>query len=83
MKHLKASAWLNKSGRFLARITNEQIKRLNEARNKYEAVGEYDKLIAVYEDVFSVPSSWNAATHKLYLVGYYQKKGRTSKHGPY
>lgn len=55
------------------RIADEQIKRLNNAREKYEKTEEYDKLIAVYEDVFSTPTPWNAASHKLRLVGYYQK----------
>lgn len=55
------------------RIANEQIKRLNDAREKYEKAEEYDKLIAVYEDVFSAPTLWNAASHKLRLVEYYQK----------
>ena len=55
------------------RIANEQIKRLNNAREEYEKAEEYYKLIAVYEDVFSAPTPWNAASHKLRLVGYYQK----------
>lgn len=55
------------------RIADEQLKRLNDAREKYEKAEEYDKLIAVYEDVFSAPTPWNAASHKLRLVGYYQK----------
>ena len=55
------------------RIVDEQLKRLNNAREEYEKSEEYDKLIAVYEDVFSSPTMWNAASHKLRLVGYYQK----------
>lgn len=55
------------------RIADEQIKRLNNAREEYEKVKEYDKLIAVYEEVFSAPTQWNAASHKFRLVGYYQK----------
>ena len=55
------------------RIVDEQLKRLNNAREEYEKTEEYDKLIAVYEDVFSTPTQWNAASHKLRLVGYYQK----------
>lgn len=55
------------------RIVDKQLQRLNDARAKYEKSEEYDKLIAVYEDVFSVPTPWNAASHKLKLVGYYQK----------
>ena len=61
------------------KIANEQILRLNEARNRYETSGEYDKLIAIYEDVFSNPTPWNSATHKLYLVGFYQKNGQNDK----
>lgn len=61
------------------RIANEQISRLNEARKRYEPAGEYDKLIAIYEDVFSNPSPWNSATHKLYLVDFYQKNGQNDK----
>ena len=55
------------------RIADRQLQRLNDAREKYEKAEEYDKLIAVYEDVFSAPTPWNAASHKLRLVGYYQK----------
>ena len=55
------------------RMADEQLKRLNTAREEYEKAQEYDKLIAVYEDVFSSPTPWNAASHKLRLVGYYQK----------
>ena len=54
------------------RIVDEQLKRLNNAREEYEKTEEYDKLIAVYEDVFSAPTPWNTASHKLRLVGYYQ-----------
>lgn len=45
------------------RIVDEQLKRLNDAREKYEKGEEYDKLIAVYEEVFSAPTPWNAASH--------------------
>jgi len=55
------------------RIADEQIKRLNNAREKYEKTEEYDKLIAVYEDVFCASTLWNSASEKFRLVGYYQK----------
>lgn len=38
------------------RIVDEQLKRLNNAREEFEKSEEYDKLIAVYEDVFSAPT---------------------------
>lgn len=61
------------------RMADKQVQRLNDAREKYEKTEEYDKLIAVYEDVFSAPTPWNAASHKLRLVGYYQKCGQWDK----
>ena len=61
------------------RVADKQIKQLNDARNKYLSVGEYDKLIAIYEEVFSVPTTWNSASHKLSLVEYYQKIGQNDK----
>lgn len=61
------------------RLASEQIKRLNDAREKYEEPGQYDKLIAVYEDVFSSPVHFNAASHKLALVQFYQKSGQNDK----
>lgn len=61
------------------RIEDKQIQRLNDAREKYEKTEEYDRLIAVYEDVFSAPTSWNAASQKLRLVGYYQKNAQWDK----
>ena len=61
------------------RVADKQINKLNDARNKYLSVGEYDKLIAVYEEVFSVPTTWNSASHKLSLVEYYQKNGQNDK----
>lgn len=61
------------------RVADKQIKQLNDACNKYLSSGEYDKLIAVYEEVFSVPTTWNSASHKLSLVEYYQKSGQNDK----
>ena len=61
------------------RIEDKQIQRLNDAREKYEKTEEYDRLIAVYEDVFSAPTPWNAASQKLRLVGYYQKNAQWDK----
>ena len=61
------------------RVADKQINQLNDARNKYLSVGEYDKLIAVYEEVFSVPTTWNSASHKLSLAEYYQKNGQNDK----
>ncbi len=61
------------------RVADKQINQLNDARNKYLSVGEYDKLIAVYEEVFSVPTTWNSASHKLSLVEFYQKNGQNDK----
>lgn len=61
------------------RIADKQINQLNDACNKYLSVGEYDKLIAIYEEVFSVPTTWNSVGHKLSLVEYYQKNGQNDK----
>lgn len=61
------------------RVVDQQLQRLNDARERYEKSEEYDKLIAVYEDVFSNPTPWNAASHKLKLVGYYQKCAQWDK----
>ena len=61
------------------KLVNEQLKRLNEARDKYEKDGQYDKLIAIYEEVLSSPTFFNAVRHKLLLVEYYQKNAQRDK----
>ena len=60
-------------------LMDEQIQRLNEARKKYEKEGNYDKLIMIYEEVFSQPCFYNAASQKLLLVKFYQKHGQDDK----
>lgn len=59
-------------------LADQQIARLNKAREQYGPSKDYDSLIEVYEQVFSEKNSWNTCSHKLKLSEYYLKAGRNN-----
>ncbi len=60
-------------------VFNSQIGRINADREQYDKDKDFEKIIAVYEQVlFKEDISWNAYNQRLALSEYYLKAGRNN-----